>query len=130
MDTWQRSKKYCVAEKHLKGLSIEEVDRLLPEGLVLLGYRGSIAHNCYVPNTNPNSIDDKDIMGVFVPSIENYFGLNTKEHHEVFIKEWDAVSYELRKFVRLLIGANPNVLSLLWLQPQHYIFREDRKSVV
>ena len=105
-------------------LTDEEYGRLLPEGVVLLGYRGSIAHNCYVPNSDPNSIDDKDIMGVFIPSIRNYFGLSNKTHHEVFIKEWDAVSYELRKYVNLLIKANPNVLSLLWLRPQHYMHIE------
>ena len=41
-------------------------ERLLPEGLILLGYRGIIAHGMYVPQENPNSIDDKDVMGVFV----------------------------------------------------------------
>lgn len=105
----------------LKNLSDQEYAQLVPEGLILLGYRGSIAHGMYVPNTDPNSIDDKDVMGVFIPPIDHYFGFNKKEHHEKQIKEWDAVSYELRKFVNLLANSNPNVLSLLWLTENNYI---------
>ena len=113
----------ALTQNHFSSLNAEEAKRLLPDGLILLGYRGSIAHNMYVPKSDPNSIDDKDIMGVFIPEIDNYFGLKHKAHQEVFIKEWDAVSYEIRKFVQLLAGANPNVLSLLWVKPQHYIAR-------
>lgn len=105
----------------LSGLNAEETKALLPDGLILLGYRGSIAHGTYEPNNNPLSFDDKDIMGVFVSPLEHYFGLDRKEHHEVFIKEWDAVSYEVVKYVSLLMKSNPNVLSLLWLEPKHYI---------
>jgi len=110
-----------LSRTHFRGLSDTGVRRILPEGLILLGYRGSIAHNMFVPKSDPNSIDDKDVMGVFIPELPNYFGLQTKDHHESFVGEWDAVSYEIRKVARLLIGANPNVLGLLWLQPQHYI---------
>lgn len=108
----------------LKGLNCDEEERVLPKGLILLGFRGSIAHGMYIPNTKENSIDDKDIMGVFVSTLDHYFGLIRKEHHEVFVKEWDAVSYELRKYVNLLVKANPNVLSLLWLEKKHYILIE------
>lgn len=110
-------------EIKLHNLSLDETKRLLPDGLILLGYRGSIAHGTYEPSSNPLSFDDKDIMGVFVPPLEHYFGLERKEHHEVFIKEWDAVSYELVKFVSLLLKSNPNVLSLLWLAPVNYIYK-------
>ncbi len=109
----------------LKGCSPEEVEALLPVHTVLLGFRGSIAHNMYVPSTDPTSIDDKDIMGVFIPPLDHYFGLSKKEHHEVFLREWDSVSYEIRKFVGLLLKANPNVLSLLWLEPKHYILKTE-----
>jgi predicted nucleotidyltransferase len=34
---------------------------------------------------------------------------------------WDCVYYELRKFIKLLLKGNPNVLSLLWIKPEHYI---------
>jgi uncharacterized protein len=114
-----------LAQDHFSSLNEEEVRELVPEGLILLGYRGSIAHNMFVPKSDPNSIDDKDVMGVFVPELSNYFGLHHREHQEVFIREWDAVSYEIRKMVRLLMVANPNVLGLLWLRPQHYIAKTE-----
>lgn len=91
---------------------------------ILLGYRGSIAHNMYVPKNDPNHIDDVDIMGVVVGPIEAYLGLQewgsrgTKEYkHE----QWDCVFYEIRKMFSLLLQGNPNVLSLLWIKPEHYL---------
>ena len=107
----------------LKGLSQDQCLEAFPLFPVLVGYRGSIAHGMYVPNSNPNSIDDKDIMGVTIATSDYYFGLKQFEHKETMIDPWDIVVYELRKFVRLLIKANPNVLSLLWLKPEHYVFK-------
>ena len=106
----------------LENLSQEQKADLLPDGLILLGYRGSIAHRMYVPASNPNSIDDKDIMGVYVGTIDHYLGFGRDEVKERFIGEWDAVSYEIRKFIRLLLKSNPNVLSLLWLPEKQIIY--------
>lgn len=106
-----------------KGLNEEQTKALVPDGLILLGFRGSIAHGTYVPQTDPNSIDDKDIMGAFINPLNHYFGLKQKEDHEAFINEWDAVHYELRKLFRLLLKSNPNVIGLLWLDEKDYIYR-------
>lgn len=35
--------------------------------------------------------------------------------------EWDTVSYELRKFVRLLLRSNPTLLGMLWLRDEHVL---------
>jgi len=109
----------------LKNLSIEQSAELLPDGLIMLGYRGSVAHNMYVPSNNPNSIDDKDILGVYIGPEEHYLGFGRQDVFERFIGEWDAVHYELKKFVGLLRKNNPNVLSMLWLDEMHYIFQSD-----
>ena len=109
---------------HLKGTTQEEMDDLFPHTSILVGYRGSIAHNMYLPNTDPLSIDDKDIMGISIAPLECYMGLDRWEGKETFLREWDVVVYEVRKFLRLLEKANPNVLSLLWLQPHHYLLME------
>lgn len=106
----------------LKGLSVEEVESCFPYNPILVGYRGSIAHGTYVPNKDPNSIDDKDIMGVIVGKKEHYLGLDEFKHKEAFIREWDIVNYEIRKYFRLLLKSNPNVLSLLWIEPRNYIY--------
>jgi hypothetical protein len=106
----------------LPNLSAQQSANLLPGNLILLGYRGSIAHNMYIPSTDPDSIDDKDIMGVYVAPVEHYIGFGRDDVKEAFIGEWDAVSYEVRKFIRLLTKCNPNVLSLLWLSDEHLIY--------
>lgn len=113
-----------------KNLSSGQVCELLPDNLILLGYRGSIAHNMYVPQHNPDSIDDKDLMGVFVAPIEHYLGFGREEVKERFIEEWDAVSYEIKKFVGLLLKCNPNVLSLLWLPKRHLVFEHELGSLL
>jgi uncharacterized protein len=106
----------------LKGLSAEQVDQLLPEGLITLCWRGSVAHGMYVPKSDPDSIDDKDVMGVYVGPLEHYLGFGRKDVYEKWEGEWDCVFYELRKFIGLLLNCNPNVLSLLWLKPNGIIY--------
>lgn len=106
----------------LKGLSPEQIDRLLPEGLISLCWRGSVAHGMYVPKSDPNSIDDKDVMGLYIAPLEHYLGFGRQDVYEQWEGEWDCVFYELRKFIGLLLNCNPNVLSLLWLKPNGIIY--------
>ena len=97
-------------------------------GCILLGYRGSIAHGTYEPNTEPGSIDDVDLMGICVPDIEYYFGLRqwgSRGTREIMDDPWDIVLYEARKAISLLAKSNPNVRSLLWLPDELYIHLED-----
>lgn len=113
----------------IEGLSEDVAKELLPEGLILLGYRGSVAHGMKTKSTDPDSIDDIDLMGIYVAPIEHYLGFGHRDVHgkvidvhERFINEWDSVSYELRKYIGLLLNQNPNVLSLLWLPDRHILF--------
>jgi hypothetical protein len=107
---------------NLKGLSPQQVEDLLPEGLISLCWRGSVAHGMYVSKSDPDSIDDKDVMGVYIGPLEHYLGFGRNEVYERWEGEWDCVFYELRKFMGLLLNCNPNVLSLLWLQPNGIIY--------
>ena len=110
----------------MKNLTPKLKKEIYRDDLLLLGYRGSIAHNMYIPNSDPNSIDDIDTMGVFLFPKESYLGLNSgKETIEEFIDKYDMVFYEFKKFIRLLLKSNPNVLGMLWLQPNHYLYRTD-----
>ncbi len=54
---------------------LPKVDIPSDPGTILLAYRGSIAHGCYMPPEDEDSIDDKDFMGVVVAPVEHYFGL-------------------------------------------------------
>lgn len=98
---------------------------------ILSAYRGSIAHGMYVPSKDPTSVDDKDVMYVIVPEIDFYFGyapgfgsnkvFPTNGTREIKKDEWDIVAYEAKKFIGLLAQGNPNVLTMLWLEPNYYL---------
>jgi len=105
----------------LPGLTIEQSAEILPPHILLLGYVGSTAHGTYAPKSDPNAIDDIDVMGVCMAPESSYHGLKHFEHKCVQKGEWDAVTYEVRKFVKLLLHQNPNVLGMLWLRPQDYL---------
>jgi len=105
----------------LTGLSFDETDNIVPPRTILLGYVGSISHGTYIPSADPNSIDDKDIMGICIADERVYFGIKRFEQKEAKYKEWDSVVYEIGKFFRLLLKGNPNVLGLLWLNETNYI---------
>jgi len=96
---------------------------------ILAGYVGSISHGTYRPNTEANSIDDKDVMALFVPPLDYYIGADDhgvgKGTVEIKRNEWDIVCYEARKAVGLLAQGNPNVLAILWLRDNDYIVRSE-----
>jgi len=98
-------------------------ERIGMDNVVLLAYRGSIAHNMYIPESNPNSIDDVDIIAVHIRKAEYYLGLNTnlEKGKDIKVGKYDFAIYELKKFIYLLYKSNPNVMSLLWLNDDHYI---------
>ncbi len=95
-----------------------------PDGTFLLTYRGSIAHNLYVPKSDPAHIDDVDLLGGVIAGRECYLGLRqwgsrgTKEQKQ---GQYDVVLYEARKLFSLLLQGNPNVLATLWVHPRHVI---------
>lgn len=88
---------------------------------ICLCYRGSIAHGTYIPNSNPSSIDDKDIFGVAISTAEYFFGLKSFEQFERKQDYWDVLIYDFRKFVRLLTKANPNMMQVLWTPKHHFL---------
>jgi len=101
----------------------------LHDNLILLGYRGSLVHGTYEENTTH---DDFDVMGVYVPPKECVFGLGKTDTIERMIDEklsqkktrvWDIVYYSVQKYMSLLLKQNPNVLSLLWIDPKYYIHK-------
>lgn len=96
-------------------------NEIVPERTILLGYVGSISHGTYIPS----AIDDIDLMGVAIANEDVYFGMKNFEQKEYKKDQWDTVTYEIRKYFRLLLKQNPNVLALLWLRKEDYIFVSD-----
>jgi len=87
----------------------------------LAGYVGSLAHG-----TAGDVIDDIDLYGAFVAPPAHYYGLTQLDHvvRVGVVDRYDFALYELRKFIRLLLKGNPNVLSLLWLPQNLYVMRD------
>jgi len=93
--------------------------------------RGSEAHGTWVA-PEADGIDDKDLLGVVVPPRHHYTGtcIDSWEGAEAINGPWDVVLYEFRKFVRLLIKQNPNVVSMLWLEPEDYLYSSHEFDVL
>lgn len=87
---------------------------------ILAGYMGSHSHGTYVAPKD-NGIDDKDIMGIYVPPKQYYLGLQKHDHIDCWVDDFDIVMYEAKKFMGLLLKNNPNVMGLLWLEPNLYV---------
>lgn len=101
----------------------QKLIKKFPPNTCLACYRGSVAHNTYIPSENPGSSDDIDLLGVhfFKPNV--YLGIHKKRDvYESFIDEYDVVSYEFKKLVSMLLKANPNVMPVLFLNKEHYIY--------
>lgn len=99
-----------------------------PPNTFFLAYRGSIAHGMYVPPTDPDSIDDIDLMGFVFGEPRHYLGLHewgSRGTREIKAGRYDVVLYEARKAVSLLLQGNPNIMSMLWVQPQYRLIVSD-----
>jgi predicted nucleotidyltransferase len=90
-------------------------------GKAFLGIVGSQSHNTYVPKTDPDAIDDIDVMGVVPLPASHLFGLKSFEHWSYKEGELDVIVYSLPKFVNLLLKGNPNVMGLLWLREEEQL---------
>ncbi len=88
---------------------------------ILIGLAGSHGYGLSRPES------DYDYRGVFIAPKQYYLGLAKIEQKDSgwtsepgmfdFLNgQQDTVIYELKKFIQLLAGANPNILELLWLK--------------
>lgn len=98
---------------------------LIPEGSILTGFRGSISQNTYKPAEQIDSIDDIDLISIYIAPMDYYIGLNQdplyRRGKQIIKGEFDLVSYELRHFTKLALRFNPNIIPLLWLNKIHYL---------
>lgn len=93
---------------------------------IILGMVGSHSHGTYLPPEDPHAVDDVDFMGIVIPPPAFLLGTSEWEGWNWQFEELDVVVYSLRKAVRLLLKANPNILGLLWLRPEDYAHRDQR----
>lgn len=107
-----------------------QLTSLVPAGTCLIGYRGSVAHGTYQVGRSK----DVDIGGVMIAPLTYYFGLanylgENKAGNGCFEEkcgDFDAVTYEIRRFVELCATGNPNTLPLLWMvENDHFYLKID-----
>lgn len=86
----------------------------LGKNLILVGLGGSHAYG-----TN-NEESDLDIRGIALNTKNEILGAN---NFEQFIdNETDTTIYSFKKIIQLLSGCNPNVIEMLGLRPDHYLY--------
>jgi len=119
------------ADMGLKGLAVADIPKDMPNDLlradpglddwsIMRCWRGSIAHGLYLPPEDDFGTDDWDIYSVCVPPQDYFMGLKTyaskgRGTRDLKVGPWDVSIHEIRKFFRLLIKGNPNVLMILWM---------------
>lgn len=96
----------------------EEVDNLLAGESDPNEYRPFIFYKCQVGSKAfglANESSDDDIRGIFLAPAEKLWSLyEVPEQLEFNDGQLDEVFWELEKFLRLALKANPNILETLW----------------
>jgi hypothetical protein len=105
-------------EIHEKVASVEydflRTNEHLGKNIILIGLGGSHAYG----TSNENS--DLDIRGCALNSKREIL---TNENFEQFTNdETDTTIYSFNKLITLLISVNPNVIELMGLKPEHYLY--------
>ena len=83
---------------------------------VLIVRSGSMAYGTNTPSS------DEDIKGIMIPPVEYFLGsLHRIEQIELKNPNPDCVIYDIRKCFDLAIGANPNIIEMLNVDPSDQI---------
>lgn len=86
--------------------------------LILKGYSGSLSYGTNGPKS------DIDIKGIFIPPKQYWLGLNYIDHARDNSNGLDVFYHSLKKFLDLALNNNPNVLELLYLRENHYLWSD------
>jgi uncharacterized protein len=89
----------------------------LRNNTVFLARSGSWAYGTNTPSS------DEDWRGIAIPPIEYVFGTLHK-FEQAEIKTPDCVIFDIRKFVSLASQANPNVIELLFTDPEDVVIEK------
>src|ERR1019366_2873763 len=87
----------------------------LPDNIIFLSVHGSISYGLNIETS------DIDMTGVCIPPIKYFLGFEDNLEQVQFTKP-DGQIYGIQKFLRLAADNNPNVMELLWLDRQYWIY--------
>lgn len=82
---------------------------------ILIGYGGSIAYGTNLPTS------DVDIRGIYMNPLDEFIGARPVSE-QYCPSGSDITIYSLKKMMHLLMQCNPNVIELLGLRPEHYLY--------
>jgi len=89
--------------------------------LICIAITGSHAYGMQTDDS------DHDIMALFLPPVEYIIGLKNVE--QIVIKDEkekvEGTLFDFRKWFKLMIQQNPNVLELLWHHESMYVYRDE-----
>jgi predicted nucleotidyltransferase len=94
-----------------------KTDPHLKGHIILLGVGGSYSYGTNVPDS------DVDVRGIAKNTRDCLLGIDQFEQREN--KVTDTVVYSLNKAVSLLSNCNPNMIELLGLNPEHYLYMDE-----
>jgi len=91
---------------------------------ILLVYKGSMTYGV------SDQTSDIDFLGICFGPEDSVFGLKRFEQQEfnekIDGKILDGTVYEIRKFFRLAMNGNPNILESLFVEPKHILFKNEQ----
>lgn len=81
----------------------------------------------YKTNT---ATSDYDYRGIAIPPIDYFLGLRSFEQTGKLDDKEDEVIYDIRKFFKLAMENNPNILEILYTNPEDIIFVNDYGQMI
>lgn len=85
-------------------------------------YKVRVGSHAYGMNI---ATSDEDFAGIFVQSIDHFFGLKAFDEQVEHSQETDTSLYSLRKYANLAVANNPNVMELMFVHDDDVIFMDD-----
>lgn len=90
---------------------------MVNKNLIYKCVHGSTAYGLNTPSS------DLDVKGIFVPDIDYYFGYKTIEQQEDKTK--DEVIYSIKKFFKLAMDCNPNIIEVLFCDEKDILYMNE-----